>query len=95
MRLFPAGIGSMIAWKMRDFEIKLSHPLTTKAIASAKVKTDRVDSTTLAHLLRSDLLPLSYVPEKPARLNRALLRYRARYIQIIQASLWRSTCWGR
>ena len=41
------------------FDVKLSHPLKTKAIAYAKVKTDKVDSATLAHLLRSDLLPLS------------------------------------
>ena len=47
------------------FEVKLSHPLKTKAIAYAKVKADKVDSVTLAHLLRSNLLPLSYVPEKP------------------------------
>lgn len=59
------------------FKVKLSHPLKTKAIAYAKVKTDKVDSATLAHLLRSNLLPLSYVPEKPVRLNRELLRYRA------------------
>ena len=64
------------------FEVKLSHPLRTKAIASAKVKTDKVDSATLAHLLRSDLLPLSYVPEKPVRLNRELLRYRASLVKM-------------
>jgi len=64
------------------FDVKLSHPLRTKAIASAKVKTDKVDSATLAHLLRSDLLPLSYVPEKPVRLNRELLRYRASLVKI-------------
>jgi transposase len=64
------------------FEVKLSHPLRTKAIAYAKVKTDKVDSATLAHLLRSDLLPLSYVPEKPVRLNRGLLRYRASLVKI-------------
>ena len=46
------------------FDVKLSHPLKTKAIAYAKVKTDKVDSATLAHLLRSELLPLSYVPGK-------------------------------
>ena len=46
------------------FEVKLSHPLKTKAIAHAKVNTDKVDSATLAHLLRNNLLPLSYVPEK-------------------------------
>ena len=64
------------------FEVKLSHPLKTKAIAYAKVKTDKVDSATLAHLLRSNLLPLSYVPEKPIRLNRELLRYRASLVKI-------------
>ena len=64
------------------FKVKLSHPLKTKAIAYAKVKTDKVDSATLAHLLRSDLLPLSYVPEKPVRLNRELLRYRARLVRV-------------
>jgi transposase len=64
------------------FEVKLSHPLKTKAIAYAKVKTDKVDSATLAHLLRSNLLPLSYVPEKSIRLNRELLRYRASLVKI-------------
>ena len=66
----------------KGFKVKLSHPLKTKAIAYAKVKTDKVDSATLAHLLRSDLLPLSYVPEKPVRLNRELLRYRARLVRV-------------
>jgi len=46
------------------FKVKLSHPLKTRAIAYAKVKTYKIDSATLAHLLRSDVLPLSYVPEK-------------------------------
>ncbi|MBL7208513.1 MAG: IS110 family transposase [Dehalococcoidia bacterium] len=64
------------------FDVKLSHPLKTKAIAYAKVKTDKVDSATLAHLLRSNLLPLSYVPERPVRLNRELLRYRASLVKI-------------
>jgi transposase len=64
------------------FNVKLSHPLKTKAIAYAKVKTDKVDSATLAHLLRSDLLPLSYVPERPVRLNRELLRYRASLVKV-------------
>ena len=64
------------------FHVKLSHPLRTKAITSAQIKTDKVDSATLAHLLRSDLLPLSYVLEKPVRLNRELLRYRASLVKI-------------
>jgi transposase len=64
------------------FEVKLSHPPKTEAIAYAKVKTDKVDSATLAHLLRSNLLPLYYVPEKAIRLNRELLRYRASLVKI-------------
>lgn len=36
------------------FKVKLSHPLETKVIAYAKVKTDKVGSVTLAHLLRSN-----------------------------------------
>jgi transposase len=59
------------------FQVKLSHPLKTKAIAHAKVKTEKVDSATLAPLLSSDLLPLSYVLEKAVRLNSELLRYQA------------------
>jgi len=68
--------------EVEGFDVKLSHPLKTKAIAYAKVKTDKVDSATLAHLLRSNLLPLSYVPEKPVRLNRELLRYRASLVKV-------------
>ena len=35
-------------------EVVLAHPLKTRAIASARIKTDRIDSATLAHLLRTD-----------------------------------------
>lgn len=58
-------------------EVHLAHPLKTRAIAEAKVKTDKVDSTILAHLLRSDLLPCSYVAPRPIREERELFRYRA------------------
>jgi transposase len=63
-------------------EVKLSHPLKTKAIASAKIKNDKIDSKVLAHLLRADLLPLSYVPERDIRMLRQLLRYRASLVRI-------------
>jgi hypothetical protein len=55
--------------KDERFQVKLSHPLKSEALAYVKVKTDVVDSATLAHLLMSNLLPLSYMPERPARLN--------------------------
>src|SRR3954454_2554353 len=43
------------------YELHLAHPMRTKAIASARVKTDAVDARTLAHLLRADLLPEAYI----------------------------------
>ena len=43
------------------YELHLAHPLRTKAIASARVKTDAVDARTLAQLLRADLLPEAYI----------------------------------
>src|SRR6266498_1855543 len=38
-------------------EPHLVHPSRCKAIASARLKDDKVDARTLAHLLRADLLP--------------------------------------
>ena len=40
----------------------ISNPLQTKAIASAKIKTDKVDALVLAQLLRTDYLPTVWVP---------------------------------
>jgi len=58
-------------------EISLVHPLKAKAIASASIRSDRLDSRILAHLLRSDLLPCAYIPSRGTRERRELLRYRA------------------
>lgn len=57
-------------------KIFLAHARRVKAIASAKVKTDSVDSETLAHLLRAGLLPVSYAPPPPVRSLREMLRTR-------------------
>jgi transposase len=59
------------------FEMHLAHPLRTKAIAAARVKTDAVDARTLAHLLRADLLPEAYIAPRELRDLRELLRHRA------------------
>src|SRR3954453_19828738 len=48
----------------------------TRAIAAARVKTDAIDATTLAHLLRADLLPEAYVAPRELRDLRELLRHR-------------------
>src|SRR5947209_8793386 len=58
------------------YELHLAHPLRTKAIASARVKTDAVDAKTLAHLLRTDLLPEAYIAPRELRDLRDLLRHR-------------------
>jgi transposase len=57
-------------------EVKLAHPTKTRIIAEAKIKTDAKDSEALAHLLRANLLPTSYVPPREIRNLRELVRLR-------------------
>jgi transposase len=58
-------------------EIVIAHPLKVRAIASARIKTDAIDSDTLADLLRGNLIPESYMPSFDIVELRELLRYRA------------------
>jgi transposase len=67
------------------YELHLAHPLRTKAIASARVKTDAVDARTLAQLLRADLLPEAYVAPRELRDLRDLLRHRIALTQMRSA----------
>lgn len=57
-------------------EMQMAHPLETKAIAHARIKTDKIDSATLAHLGRADLVPQSWIPPREVRDLRELLRHR-------------------
>jgi len=63
-------------------EVHLAHPLKVKAIAEAKIKTDKIDAKVLAHLLRCDLLPEAYVPTQAARQARNVLRQRMFFIRV-------------
>ena len=54
----------------------MAHPLATKAISSARVKNDRVDAKTLAHLLRTNLLPEAWAAPREVRDARKLARTR-------------------
>jgi len=54
----------------------LSHPKETKAIASARLKNDKVDAQRLALLLRGDLLPTVWIPPAALREARELVRHR-------------------
>lgn len=58
-------------------EIQLAHPLKAKAIASARIKTDRIDAGILAHLGMADLVPQAYIPPREVRDLREILRHRA------------------
>ena len=63
-------------------EVYLAHPLKVKAIAEAKIKTDRIDARVLAHLLRCDLLPEAYVASPEARQVRKVLRQRMFFVRL-------------
>jgi transposase len=58
-------------------EVVVSNPLATKAIASAKVKTDKVDARVLAQLLRCDFLPRVWEPDPATQELRRLTARRA------------------
>lgn len=57
-------------------EAVLSHPSKTKAIGSAKIKTDKIDARMLALLLSAGLLPQAHMPSRQVREQRSYLRYR-------------------
>ena len=61
--------------------VVLSNPGKTKAIASAKVKTDKIDSITLANLLRGGYIAESYIPPTRIMELRELVRYRANLVR--------------
>src|SRR5947208_5292928 len=64
------------------FDPHLVHPLQCKAIASARLKNDKVDAATLAQLLRADLLPEAWIAPPAVRQLRALLRHRAQLVRL-------------
>jgi transposase len=67
------------------YDLHLAHPLRTRAIAAARVKTDAVDATTLAHLLRAGLLPEAYIAPRELRDVRELLRHRVTLVAMRSA----------
>lgn len=57
-------------------EVILAHPLKVRAIADAKIKTDKIDASILAYLLRADLIPAAYIPGKETRSFKEMVRQR-------------------
>jgi transposase len=62
-------------------EVVLAHPKRVRAIAAARVKTDKIDATILAHLARADLLPTAYAPPAEIRELRDLVRHRSKLVR--------------
>ena len=62
------------ALKEGRVKVRVAHPLMVKAIASARIKTDKIDARMLADLEKADLNPESYVPSKETRDERQLVR---------------------
>jgi len=66
----------------KHHHVILSNPVKTKAIASAKVKTDKVDAVTLAQLLRGGYIPECYIPPRRIMDLREIVRYRASLVRM-------------
>jgi transposase len=61
--------------------VTVSNPLRTKAIASAKVKTDKVDARVLAQLAAADFLPAVWAPDEHTRALRRRVSHRASLVR--------------
>lgn len=62
--------------------IALAHPPKVKAIASAKIKTDKIDAQILARLLRVGLIPEVWIPAKDIRVLKDIVRFRAFVVKV-------------
>ncbi len=69
-------------WALHDIltrhvrHVVVANPLQVKAIAHAKVKTDKVDAYTLARLLRADFIPEVQMPDQETWALRQLVSHR-------------------
>lgn len=70
-----SGTIPIVCSKKKDSTV-LSNPIKTKAIAPAKIKTDKIDAKILADLLRADMIPSCYIPSKKTMEFRELVRHR-------------------
>ena len=81
-------IESMCSWYWlydlltgNGFDVVISNPGKTKAIASAKIKNDKLDSHMLAQLLRAGLIATVHVSSLQTRRLKELLRHRTRLVR--------------
>ena len=60
----------------------LAHPLKTRLIADAQIKTDRLDAHALGTLLRGNLVARAHLPGKATRARKNLLRQRLSWARL-------------
>lgn len=65
----------------QQLDVTLANPLELNWITQAAQKTDEIDATKLASLLKVDMVPESYVPSKEIRRWRELTRSRQRLVE--------------
>jgi len=71
------GVMYDMLWEMEGIvDVKLANASKVKAIASGKIKTDKIDSKILGQMLRMDYIPEVWVPDNPTRVLREVARYR-------------------
>jgi transposase len=92
-----AAIAALLA--ERAGQVVVSNPFKTRAIAEAKIKTDKVDARVLAELLAADYLPSVWQADDVTRALRrqvgthvGLVRQRTRIKNQVQAILARNLC---
>lgn len=66
----------------KHLNVVLSNPIKTRAIASAKIKTDKLDAVKLANLLRGGYIAECYVPDRRIVDLRELVRHRAALVRM-------------
>jgi len=78
---------SGFTWAVVDLLVRhagrvvVSNPLQTRAIAHAKIKTDKVDARVLAQLLRLDYLPTVWRPDPQTRAWRHAVHFRDMFVR--------------
>lgn len=63
-------------------KVLLANPLRTRAIAEARIKTDKLDAEVFVRLLAANFIPEVWVPSPQQRQLRVLLEYRTRLVQL-------------
>lgn len=61
--------------------ITLANPYKVRVIAEAEIKTDKLDARILARLLRAEIVPGCYIPDRTARDRKEVLRQRSYWVK--------------